>query len=641
MAPQPLSNRLRAYIAIHVGALAPAWIAVFTLLPPPDQPALAAALVVVAAAAGTWRIQLTTEGGRQSLAFAVISLALLLQGVQVAVLAAVVGALASDVLRRQGRWRWSLVFSPLYRRVFNLAHCGLVSAVAGLVWTAAVGTSVQGPAEKLAGLVIFTTVYFLLNTLGVATAIGLDRQVSPLVVWREHVFWTGAAYLLSAGAAALIWGAYQAVGPLSLALLPCLYLVYRAHFAYIEALKAQRELADQVQQLLRQEEDANRRKDEFLATLAHELRNPLAAISNAHYVLEQPGGLTGAPRYLDVIGRQSRHLCRLVEDLLDVSRITRGVVELRPETIDLRDPLRAALEAAQPAIRDRRHLLNLCVSDRPLPARVDADRVEQVFANLLGNAAKYTDPEGRIDVTLEAEGEAAVLRVRDTGIGIDPETLPKVFDLFVQADRSLAHSSGGLGIGLTLVRQLVELHGGTISARSEGRGQGSEFTVRLPLLPAGTPVRQRGASPPGAAAAPAAARPPGRPKVLLVEDNADAAETLAEMLELWGYDVALALNGPAALELYPAELPDVAILDVGLPEMDGYEVARRLRGMGARLPLIALTGYGRSEERETALGSGFDHHLVKPADPDQLRALLRSLLSQTASAREVSTAGRA
>ena len=364
---------------------------------------------------------------------------------------------------------------------------------------------------------------------------------------------------------------------------------------------------------------ADRGKDEFLAMLAHELRNPLAAIASAARALDARAEGDGAPRsaeLLAVIGRQSRHLARLVDDLLDVSRFSRGRIELRREPVELRRAVEGAVESVRPHVELRRQTLAVTLPDEPLWLDADLTRIEQILANLLHNAAKFTEPGGRIDLAAERQDAEVLVRVRDEGAGIDPELLPRVFDLFVQGGRSLARSRGGLGIGLTLVRSLVERHGGTIEAASEGPGRGSELRVRLPLLAA--PERREPAAAPEPAAVAAGLR------VLLVEDNLDAAESLGELLRIWGHEVAMAHDGAAALGAVLEIRPEVVLLDIGLPGMDGYEVASRLRATPglAGLRLVAITGYGQESDRRRARLAGFDHHLVKPVDLDRLRALL-------------------
>jgi signal transduction histidine kinase len=359
-------------------------------------------------------------------------------------------------------------------------------------------------------------------------------------------------------------------------------------------------------------EAASRAKDEFLAMLGHELRNPLGAISNATRVLHQIGDQ--ATRLQDIIGRQTQHLARLLDDLLDVSRLTMGKIALSRRAVDLREVVRDSLGVLEQEGKTERHEVRVIAE----PALVDGDptRLEQVVRNLLDNALKYTPPGGRVSVTVGRDGEDAVLRVSDTGAGIPAEVLPRVFDLFVQAERSIDRSMGGLGLGLTLVKRLVELHGGSVFAWSAGPDQGSEFVIRLPIL--------LEADEPAESAAPSVAAGPEL-RVLVVEDNRDAREGLRMLLEAWGHRVEEAGDGQRGLELALGSLPDVALIDVGLPVLDGYQVAQAIRRApgGERLLLVAVTGYGQPEDARRAREAGFDAHLVKPIDPDELRRLLQ------------------
>jgi PAS domain S-box-containing protein len=386
-----------------------------------------------------------------------------------------------------------------------------------------------------------------------------------------------------------------------------------------------RRLEEELRRRVEELAAADRAKDEFLAMLAHELRNPLAAIANAGHVLDRQGAASpGASELPAMIGRQIRHLSRLVDDLLDVSRFNRGRIELRKETIDLRRAVEGAVETARPLIEQRRHALDVALPAEPLWIEADLTRIEQVLANLLHNAAKFTEPDGAISLSVQPEGAEVLVRVRDTGAGISADLLPRVFDLFVQEERSLARSQGGLGIGLTLVRTLVERHGGTIEAASGGPGRGSEFRIRLPRLsaPRQKPLPPR---PPrdGSEEKTAGERPPAR--VLLVEDNLDAAGALAELLRMWGHPVELAHDGVAALRLAREARPEIVLLDIGLPGLDGYEVASRLRAISGleAARLVALTGYGQEADRRRSRLAGFDHHVVKPVDLDLLREILR------------------
>jgi PAS domain S-box-containing protein len=367
--------------------------------------------------------------------------------------------------------------------------------------------------------------------------------------------------------------------------------------------------------------DEARRKDEFLAMLAHELRNPLAPIRNAAHVLKLVGAADAHREWAaDVIERQTQHLTRLVDDLLDVSRITRGKVTLQREALDVSAILERALEATLPLVEARHQELVVKLPPEPLRVQGDLTRLVQVVGNLLNNAAKFSEAGGHIWLEAAAEDGEAVIRVRDEGVGLPAELLSRVFDLFTQADRSLDRSQGGLGIGLTLVRNLVERHGGRVEARSEGPGRGSEFVVRLPAL--------RGEAAPAAVeAVPGRGRAASPLRVLVVEDHADSAEMMAFVLELAGHEVRTASEGRSALELARSFRPQVVLCDIGLPGMSGYDVAARLRAEPAheRTRLIALSGYGQEEDRRRSQEAGFDYHLTKPVSPDALAGLLDSL----------------
>lgn len=360
-------------------------------------------------------------------------------------------------------------------------------------------------------------------------------------------------------------------------------------------------------------EAADQRKNEFLAMLAHELRNPLAPIHNASEFLRRTGG--GDARYaplIDIIHRQTTHLRRLVDDLLDVSRITQGRIELKTEAIELSSVVRQALETTQQQLDAKELRLSLRQPEAPLFVRADRARIIQCVSNVLTNSAKYTDRGGMIGVEIRHLGEWAEVEIADTGIGISPELLPRIFDIFVQGDRALDRSQGGLGIGLAVVKQLMTLHGGEVRAFSEGPGRGATFCLRIPAMAVAEDVQQV-----------PAAHPVAPRRVLVVDDNHDSAESLAMLLRLDGNTVELAASGEDALRLAGRVPFDIVLLDIGLPQMDGYEVARRLRANGAQARLVALTGYGREEDRRRALDAGFEAHLVKPVDFAALGTLLR------------------
>jgi PAS domain S-box-containing protein len=372
--------------------------------------------------------------------------------------------------------------------------------------------------------------------------------------------------------------------------------------------------------------EGERRKDEFIATLAHELRNPLAPISNALYAMRMRSGGAEDP-LREILERQIRHLVRLVDDLLEMSRITRGFFELRRETVELSSVVRNAVETSQPLMQAGRHRLDVSMPGEPLWLHGDPVRLAQILSNLLNNAAKYTDDGGVITLTTRREEDKAVVSVRDNGRGIARERLSRIFDMFSREGRESARFQGGLGIGLTLALRLAEMHGGTVEALSEGEGRGSEFIVRLPLVATTAHAASKTAE------APVLAKPM---RVLVVDDNEDAASSLGMLLEVLGAEVRLAHDGVQALEAYAASEPAVVLLDIGMPGMDGYEVARRLRGRDPerRTTLIALTGWGQEEDRRRARDAGFDHHLIKPAEIGKLQALLAELSGRTAPPRK-------
>jgi signal transduction histidine kinase/CheY-like chemotaxis protein len=371
-------------------------------------------------------------------------------------------------------------------------------------------------------------------------------------------------------------------------------------------------LVDQLRQ-------ADRRKDEFLATLAHELRNPLAPLSNA---LELWRFAKNNPQQLDelrgMMQRQVRHMTRLIDDLLDVSRISRGKISLRTERVELRSLANTALESAKPVIAANNHRLEISLPEDPVFVHGDAARISQVIGNVLNNAVKYTPEGGQIWLSVAREGDKACISVRDTGCGIPSDHLSNIFEMFQQVDQTLDRSQGGLGIGLTLAKRLVEMHGGTIEAKSDGPGQGSEFLIKLPAIAA----EESGEVEP----APSVATPPELPRrrILVVDDVHESAQTLARMLQTIGQEVSTAHDGSSALAHVREHRPEVVFLDIAMPGMNGYEVARRIRAShDAEAPvLIALTGYGQDDDRRRAQEAGFDFHLTKPASIEQLTSLL-------------------
>jgi PAS domain S-box-containing protein len=381
-------------------------------------------------------------------------------------------------------------------------------------------------------------------------------------------------------------------------------------------------LEDNLRKLAADLSEADRRKDEFLATLAHELRNPLAPLCNMLEVLKRAGG-DGAMLQTarDTIERQLGQLVRLVDDLLDLNRITHNRLELRPSQVELASVIRQAVEACRPLADSAGHELRITLPAEPIYLHADAARLAQVFGNLLNNSCKYTSPGGKIWVTAERLGSEVVVAFKDTGTGIPPDKLDSIFDMFTQVDRSLEGSRGGLGIGLTLVKRLVRMHGGSIEARSPGEGQGSEFVVRLPIL-----IGTLKAVTPGPTAA---QEPPQTRRILVVDDNRDSAESLAMVLTIMGNETHMAHDGVAAVEAIEKHRPEVVLLDIGLPKLSGHDVCRRVReqSWGKDIVIIALTGWGQEEDRRKSREAGFDGHLVKPVDPAALLELLSSLVS--------------
>ena len=374
--------------------------------------------------------------------------------------------------------------------------------------------------------------------------------------------------------------------------------------------------------LFRKIQDEDQRKNEFLAMLAHELRNPLAPISNAVHILrvsEDDASKIAWAR--ELIARQLKQLVRLVDDLLDVSRITRGKIELKIETVDVAQVVAAAIETSKPNIDAQRHALSLQLPSEPMQLVGDFARVAQILSNVVNNAAKYTPKGGRISLSAAREAGEIVFRVRDSGVGIPPEFLTSIFDPFTQVDRTLARSHGGLGIGLTLVRRLVEMQNGRVSVRSEGRNRGSEFTVRLPAAETAKVPASEAIETPATQPSPAGLR------VLVVDDNRDVADSTASIMRMNGCDVHVAYDGKAALESVQRLRPDAVLLDIGLPAIDGYLVAEHIRAQpeNGRTMIVAVSGYGQEQDRVRSKSVGFDYHVVKPIDPNVLAGLVGSL----------------
>jgi PAS domain S-box-containing protein len=376
-------------------------------------------------------------------------------------------------------------------------------------------------------------------------------------------------------------------------------------------------LHEQRAQLIERLSESDRRKDEFLATLSHELRNPLAPLRNSLHLLRLSRTAAASGQVHEMMERQVDHLVRLVDDLLEVSRISRGTFELRKQRVDVAAVIRNAIDTSDPLILAGGHQLRTSIPETPLWLEGDPVRLAQILSNVLNNAAKYTEPGGRIALVVERRDDMAVIRISDTGIGIARDALPRMFEMFSRGSSTTARGQGGLGIGLALARRLAEMHGGTITASSEGVGKGSQFEVRLPL------AADQGAPQP----APRTEAPIGAPRILVVDDNRDSGDSLSMILQAIGAEVRVARDGPEALAVFASYDPAVVLLDIGMPGMDGYEVARRIRGgFPERHPtLVALTGWGQESDRQKAESAGFDHHLIKPADIGVLRSLLAAI----------------
>jgi signal transduction histidine kinase len=480
----------------------------------------------------------------------------------------------------------------------------------------------RGVPEFLALLIIFTAFNMLL--FGRAGLLGTpyhppDYAIFPFLIWAALRFGTcGTAISVFVTATVAVLGTVNGYGPFTTGgvnenlISLQLFMFVAAVTALLMAVsETNREIAED---LLRQ---ADRRKNEFLAMLAHELRNPLAPIRNAAEVIRMcradPGRLEWA---YNVMVRQIGHMSRLIEDLLDIARITRGLIKLNRVATDLNEMVKRSVDAAHSIISSKGLHLQTQFFRGPVSISADITRMEQVISNLLNNAAKFTDAGGTISVQTERSDAWAVLRVRDTGRGMSADLLPHVFDLFTQGGRSLDRSEGGLGIGLTLVQNLVRMHGGNVEAKSKGVGLGSEFIVRLPALPTAPALSDQTS---GTAATTASKR------ILIIEDNVDAADSLALMFQMMGHDAHTAYDGASGLKDFELLNPSIVVLDIGLPGMDGWEVARRLRSNrpNNHVKIIVLSGYGSDSDRERSRNAGIDHHLVKPPDFEALGKLVK------------------
>jgi len=508
-----------------------------------------------------------------------------------------------------------LVLAPIGRD--GVLACGVLQEAGMVAEDCADGEDVLRHAQSGVGALVLTE-----EVVGTADMVVLERLIERQPTWSDLPVVVFASRKPTSLAGRELAEHTQHLGNVTVLERP----IHRATLisAMHSALRA-RERQYEVRDLLAASEKSVRLRDEFLAMLGHELRNPLGAIRNTLTAVDlrhgdsDPEGPRLGPRDRALITRQVGHLTRLVDDLLDVSRVTSGKVVLKRERVDLVDLILRCVQAVEEMARVHGPRLVFAAGSDRLMVEGDPTRLEQVVTNLLTNAIKYTPPEGTVTVRVDGAGAEALLSVADTGAGLAPDMLERVFDLFSQSDRTLERAEGGLGIGLTLVRALVRQHGGEVTARSPGPGRGSTFEVRLPLMPAAAAVASDTRR-----AAPARSRATREPvRVLVVEDNDDNRESLVMLLEQLGHLPSAVADGPHALERLGAEPHDLAIVDIGLPQMDGYEVARRAReSLGSRVYLVALTGYGQPEDRERARAAGFDDHVTKPLDLQQLERLL-------------------
>jgi signal transduction histidine kinase len=508
-----------------------------------------------------------------------------------------------------------LVLAPIGRD--GALACGVLQEAGMLAAHCADGEDVLRHAESGVGALVVTE-----DVVGTADMVVLEKLIQGQPTWSDLPVVVFASREPASVAGRELVEHTQRLGNVTVLERP----VHRATLisAVHSALRA-RERQYEVRDLLAAHERGVRLRDEFLAMLGHELRNPLGAIRNTLHAIDlrdgtqDPEGPRFRPRDRALIARQVTHLTRLVDDLLDVSRVTTGKVLLKNERVDLVNLVLRCVQSLEEMARIHGQALRFTAGSDTVVVTGDPTRLEQVTSNLLTNAIKYTPPNGTIAVRVERVGKEAVLTVTDTGAGLAPEMLERVFDLFSQSDRTLERAQGGLGIGLTLVRALVRQHGGEVTARSQGPGRGSTFEVRLPVLPAGSSPAVG-----TALAARKSGRTAGAPaRVLIVEDNDDNRESLVLLLEQLGHVATAAGDGPEALERLAAGEYDLAMVDIGLPEMDGYELARRVRqDLGSRVHLVALTGYGQPEDRERARAAGFDDHVTKPLDLAALERLL-------------------
>jgi signal transduction histidine kinase/ActR/RegA family two-component response regulator len=510
------------------------------------------------------------------------------------------------------------------RTPFQQATLGYLIAIGATAGVTFIRLAISDTVGNYAPIVTFTVAMVIAAWYGGLKPGLLATVLSVLAA--DYLYIPGQhSFRIQTVSAAVALGVLAFAGVLISLLCESLHRTQRSLEAEQENLRRSVELQREMRNALT---ESDRRKDEFLATLAHELRNPLAPVRNAIHILRARMPPTPELQWArDVIDRQVTQMTRLIDDLMDVARISRGTFELRREHVALEGVIRDAVETSRPGIDASGHDLVVHLPPEPVYLEADVIRLAQVFSNLLNNAAKYTGPGGRIAVTAECDGGTVSVAVQDSGIGIPSDMLAQVFEPFTQLDRSLERSRGGLGIGLALAKRLVEMHGGGIEAHSAGPGQGSRFIVRLPISAQQSFVPQEDAQRRG----PEPAR--GRNRVLVADDNYDSATSLSILLNDAGYDVRTAGDGVQALETAVQFRPDVVLLDIGMPKLNGYEVARHMRRQpwGRKVLLVAVTGWGGADHRQQTAQAGFDHHLTKPVDPAALTRLLASLLARTES----------
>jgi signal transduction histidine kinase/ActR/RegA family two-component response regulator len=626
----------------------------------PDA-ALFLALLLLSCVTSLWKVNLPialVSGSTLSMSYAANLMSLLLLGTWPATIIGIAGAWAQCTINVKRAY-------PLHRTLFSVAAEAATMLATGVVYHALGGRTggleFAALAKPLVGAIL---TYFLVNTGLVACAIAVSTRRSPIDVWHQEFLWSGASYFVAGGAGAIgavlvdrgqVWAAMLMIAPVYLT-----YSTYRVFVGRLEdqrlhrerisaALDAMTRLKEQRHELLEREqaarssaEQANRLKDQFLAIVSHELRTPLNAILGWSDILRK-GQLDPArrSRAINAIYDSSQRQARLVDELLDVSRIISGRLRLERSIVDWSEVMRAALDVARPAAEEKRIRFDVAIDPTPGAFIGDAPRLQQIVWNLLINAVKFTPDGGRVQLRLGRVGDTIELTVRDTGEGISPEFLPAVFEPFRQADGSITRRHGGLGLGLSIVKQLVEAHGGTISAESEGRGCGSTFAVHFPVSAVDADAFRPGSAFPAARQAPAISLDGAR--VLVVDDDEAGRDVVQMLLEARGATIVLAASAETALEILARDRFDVLLIDIAMPDRDGYELIRTVRSMthtaAASTPAAALTAFAHAEDRRRSLESGFQVHLTKPIDAAVLVEAVASLRSLNASSAQQAAFG--